>query len=1609
MAAASQDGSAPVETSSTTLVVTITGTNDLPVIAGDAIGAVTEDAATPTLSDTGTLTISDADTGESVFQTTGITASPGALGSLAITSGGVWTYTVANAAVQYLKNGETKVETFTVLAADGTPHNVVVTITGTNDLPVIAGDAIGAVTEDAATPTLSDTGTLTISDADTGESVFQTTGITASPGALGSLAITSGGVWTYTVANAAVQYLKNGETKVETFTVLAADGTPHNVVVTITGTNDLPVIAGDAIGAVTEDAATPTLSDTGTLTISDADTGESVFQTTGITASPGALGSLAITSGGVWTYTVANAAVQYLKNGETKVETFTVLAADGTPHNVVVTITGTNDLPVIAGDAIGAVTEDAATPTLSDTGTLTISDADTGESVFQTTGITASPGALGSLAITSGGVWTYTVANAAVQYLKNGETKVETFTVLAADGTPHNVVVTITGTNDLPVIAGDAIGAVTEDAATPTLSDTGTLTISDADTGESVFQTTGITASPGALGSLAITSGGVWTYTVANAAVQYLKNGETKVETFTVLAADGTPHNVVVTITGTNDLPVIAGDAIGAVTEDAATPTLSDTGTLTISDADTGESVFQTTGITASPGALGSLAITSGGVWTYTVANAAVQYLKNGETKVETFTVLAADGTPHNVVVTITGTNDLPVIAGDAIGAVTEDAATPTLSDTGTLTISDADTGESVFQTTGITASPGALGSLAITSGGVWTYTVANAAVQYLKNGETKVETFTVLAADGTPHNVVVTITGTNDLPVIAGDAIGAVTEDAATPTLSDTGTLTISDADTGESVFQTTGITASPGALGSLAITSGGVWTYTVANAAVQYLKNGETKVETFTVLAADGTPHNVVVTITGTNDLPVIAGDAIGAVTEDAATPTLSDTGTLTISDADTGESVFQTTGITASPGALGSLAITSGGVWTYTVANAAVQYLKNGETKVETFTVLAADGTPHNVVVTITGTNDLPVIAGDAIGAVTEDAATPTLSDTGTLTISDADTGESVFQTTGITASPGALGSLAITSGGVWTYTVANAAVQYLKNGETKVETFTVLAADGTPHNVVVTITGTNDLPVIAGDAIGAVTEDAATPTLSDTGTLTISDADTGESVFQTTGITASPGALGSLAITSGGVWTYTVANAAVQYLKNGETKVETFTVLAADGTPHNVVVTITGTNDLPVIAGDAIGAVTEDAATPTLSDTGTLTISDADTGESVFQTTGITASPGALGSLAITSGGVWTYTVANAAVQYLKNGETKVETFTVLAADGTPHNVVVTITGTNDLPVIAGDAIGAVTEDAATPTLSDTGTLTISDADTGESVFQTTGITASPGALGSLAITSGGVWTYTVANAAVQYLKNGETKVETFTVLAADGTPHNVVVTITGTNDLPVIAGDAIGAVTEDAATPTLSDTGTLTISDADTGESVFQTTGITASPGALGSLAITSGGVWTYTVANAAVQYLKNGETKVETFTVLAADGTPHNVVVTITGTNDLPVLDLDGNVAGSGYSTTFTENGSAVRVVDSDLAISDVDSATYSGATIALTNTQAGDVLTIGAVPSNITVSQVGNTITLSGSGTADDYRAALLAVTFANTSENPGATQRTV
>nr|WP_045526115.1 retention module-containing protein [Aeromonas hydrophila] len=300
------------------------------------------------------------------------------------------------------------------------------TVTPVNDAAVITGTDTGSVVEDETNPTLTETGTLSVTDVDgADEAKFVAGNGTPSAGALGSLAITEGGAWSYNVDNSKVQYLGLGETKVETFVVKSVDGTEHTVTITITGVNDGAVVAGDDLGAVTEDlnVVGGKLSDSGVLTISDADQGQAKFQAGNGTPSAGAMGSLSITETGTWSYNVDNSKVQYLGQGETRIETFTVKSVDGTSHTVSVTITGTNDAPTLSIDKGAVVSEEGLAGGIADTA----GSSDTTDSVAASGKITVGDvDSQDTLTISLNGPAGLTAGGAAVQWSWNAATKVLT-------------------------------------------------------------------------------------------------------------------------------------------------------------------------------------------------------------------------------------------------------------------------------------------------------------------------------------------------------------------------------------------------------------------------------------------------------------------------------------------------------------------------------------------------------------------------------------------------------------------------------------------------------------------------------------------------------------------------------------------------------------------------------------------------------------------------------------------------------------------------------------------------------------------------------------------------------------------------------------------------------------------------------------------------------------------------------------------------------------------------------------------------------------------------------------------------------------------------------
>src|SRR4029079_9498758 len=120
-------------------------------------------------------------------------------------------------------------------------------------------------------------------------------------------------------------------------------------------------------------------------------------------------------------------------------------------------------------------------------------------------------------------------------------------------------------------------------------------------------------------------------------------------------------------------------------------------------------------------------------------------------------------------------------------------------------------------------------------------------------------------------------------------------------------------------------------------------------------------------------------------------------------------------------------------------------------------------------------------QDVTITITGTNDAPVItSGAQAGTVTEDTA---LTASGQGTSSDVDHGATATYSGDAT---GSYGSFVVdASTGQWTYTLDNANHQNLAAGESHTETFAVTVTDDQGANATkpatITIPATNDAPV------------------------------------------------------------------------------------------------------------------------------------------------------------------------------------------------------------------------------------------------------------------------------------------------------------------------------------------------------------------------------------------------------------------------------------------------------------------------------------------------------------------------------------------------
>ena len=303
-----------------------------------------------------------------------------------------------------------------------------------------------------------------------------------------------------------------------------------------------------------------------------------------------------------------------------------------------------------------------------------------------------------------------------------------------------------------------------------------------------------------------------------------------------------------------------------------------------------------------------------------------------------------------------------------------------------------------------------------------WEYTVVNDLVEYLAAGETREEKFEVSIDDGhggvATQEVTVTITGTNDTPTINAahsEVTGTVTEDiynaeftsdtTNAPNQEDSWTFNHTGGDLSvtmnSEIFDTYLLLYD--ASGNLIAENDDGGVESNAKLVVSDLEAG-----TYTVVASGYVDENASTeseTVYQSGPYELIFEPAVN-LTSDYPTAAVMTDGMTNLFT--TGDVVFEeidlsdTHTVSAAPTDSNNLGTLSAEIaeaasfgtgvveWRYSVEDSAVQYLAEGETKEETFVITVTDehgaSVDQDITVTITGTNDRPIV-GNIVENVSE----------------------------------------------------------------------------------------------------------------------------------------------------------------------------------------------------------------------------------------------------------------------------------------------------------------------------------------------------------------------------------------------------------------------------------------------------------------------------------------------------------------------------------------------------------------------------------------------------------------------------------------------
>ncbi|MDI1341020.1 VCBS domain-containing protein [Polaromonas sp.] len=1621
-------------TSTTNLVITIQGSNDGPVAVADTGTAV--EAGTGAGSNAAGNVLSndtDVDTGDTktVSAVAGVAgnvgnALVGTYGTLTLNADGSYSYVVnnANATVNALRTASnTLTDTFTYTMRDTagatSTANLVITIQGANDAPVASGAIAAAVTDTAAADTFTSlTGSFTATDVDTADTkTWSVGGGTSQVGTYGTLTLNaSTGGYTYVVNAAAVNALPAGSNPTDVFTATVTDAAgataTQTLTVTLNGANDRPI--GTVSGGATTFSegnnvtSTPVVIDGG-ITVSDVDntnltgatvsigagfaTGQDVlgFATMGgITGSYNATTGVLTLSGTatVAQYQAALRSVTYTNTSETPsaaVRTINYVVNDGqalnnlsTVASKTVNVVSVDDTPLNTVPGGQTMAEDASRVFSTANGNaITVSDVDSGT---LTTTVSVTNGTLTALAfagatITNNGSGSVTISGtaAAINGALNGLSYTSTadyhgaatLTVLTSDGTTTDsdtVTVTVT-----PVVD------ITADAAT-TLEDTAvTINVLGNDTFENAGRT--ITAVNGS----AITDGGA-AVAVTNGSVALVGgqlvftpaanfNGAVPTFTYTVTSGGATETaNVNVTVTPVNDAPTLTVSAVSPnFTEGSG---LAQAGPVSVFSGATVSAVEVGQNITG-------LTFTVGGL----LDGANESIVVDGRT-----ITLAASSSGTTVtnglgyIVTVSGGVATVALLGGSMSVAAAQTLVNGISYQNT-NVNEPTAGNRTFTLTQVKDSGGT------TNGGVDTTALSvsstvnvvplNDAPTLTATARNLTVTETAAAGDQAPSALV--FNGAAVSTVESGQSITSLTftvsglQDGANETI-------VVDGRTINLGASVAGWTTTNGLVFTSTV-SGGTATVTLSGASLTAAQ-AQTLVNTISYnnTAVDNPTAGVrTFTLTQIQDS---GGTLNGGL--DASAPAVVSTVTVVANndapvldlDASAGGDGYTTTYI-------------------YAGGRAAVKIVDTD--------VLITDVDTQNIAsVTI----DISTNFNDR---GTDSLAFNNINPSKFTSTYNAGTGTLVISTIG-----GQTANLAEYQAALREVTFDNVSAN---RARTRSVDITVTDAQGATSNTATTSivfsTSTAPIAIVAG---ASGDEDAAYIPITLTGTD-----DTAITRFQVAsfpaGGTLFRDAAFTLAVALNTSYTATGNSLTLYFRPNADYNgTSTFNFKAGDATALTVnqtaTVIVNPVNDAPVLADSVLtlGSVNQNAAAPTGavgSLVSTLVGGAADVDAGSVKGVAITGTNATNGTWYFTTDGGTTWRAMGSvsdtgALLLASDGNTRVyfqpaPGFSGTVADGLTIRAWDTTSGEAATKVNTSSNGGTTAFSSATDTVS-ISAIDINDAPTLTATALSPTFTEGVGAIQSAAVA-------VFSSAAASTIEAGQSITGmTFTVTGLlDGASESIVVdgrTITlGANSSGTTVTNGLGytvTVTSGVATVVLTG-GTLSTAAAQTlvNGITYQNTNVN-DPGA---------GDRTFTLT----QIKDSGGTAsggVDTATLSISS------MVTVVSVNDVaPTLDLDGGTGGTGYVTSYTENGAGVPITAATQVLAD-DNTNLSGAVITLTNWQAGDSLSIGSIAAGITYTFSGpnnNILTLSGSAPVASYAAALRAITYLNSSESPNTTPRSI